>query len=88
MNTLFRSTLLVAVLVMPVAAFAQSNVPVNEMQVETIAYEIVLPDSAQGQGQAHLNSVSSRANTQAAPLSDPEFNPAADVGLKSIYVRH
>jgi hypothetical protein len=38
MNTLFRSTLLATMFVLPTAAFAQSITQVNETQVEMIAY--------------------------------------------------
>lgn len=86
MNTLFRSTLLAAMIVLPTAAFAQPVVQVDETQVETIAYEVVGPDSAPAQ--ARINPVSDRIGTQASALSDAAFNPATDVGLKSIYVRH
>jgi hypothetical protein len=86
MNTLFRSTLIAALIALPAAAFAQSVVQVDETQLETIAYEAAGPDSAPAQ--AHTHSVSDHAGTHAGTLSDNEFNPAADVGLKSIYVRH
>ncbi|MGF7128598.1 hypothetical protein P3T40_000064 [Paraburkholderia sp. EB58] len=86
MNTLFRSTLLAAMIILPTAAFAQSVVQVNENQVEMIAYEDVGPNAAPAQD--HTNPVSDHAGTHAGPLSDTEFNPAADVGLKSIYVGH
>jgi hypothetical protein len=86
MNTLFRSTLLAAMFVLPTAAFAQSIVQVDATQVEMIAYEAVGPDAAPAQ--AHTNSMSAHVRTPAVALSDSEFNPATDVGLKSIYVRH
>jgi hypothetical protein len=86
MNPLFRSTLLAAMIILPTAAFAQSVVQVDENQVEMIAYDDVGPNSAPAQ--VHTNSVSDHAGTRAGPLSDTEFNPAADVGLKSIYVGH
>ena len=86
MNALFRSTLLAAMFVLPTAAFAQSIVQVDETQVETIAYEIVGPGSAPAQ--VHTNPANDHAGTRAGTLSDTEFNPAADVGLKSIYVGH
>ena len=84
MNTLFCSTLLATMFVLPTAAFAQSVVQVDETQVEMIAYEVAGPDSAPAQ--AHTNSVSAHVGTRAGALS--EFNPAADVGLNSIYLRH
>jgi hypothetical protein len=79
MNTLFRSTLLAAMFILPTAAFAQSVEQVNETQVEMIAYEVAGPDSAPAQ--AHTGSL-------AGTLPDTRFNPAADVGLNSIYLRH
>jgi hypothetical protein len=86
MNKLFRSTLLAAVLVLPTAVFAQSNTPVNEVQVETIAYEAASPDSMPAQ--MHPRSVSDHAAKPEDTLLDSRFNPASDVGLNSIYVHH
>lgn len=86
MNALIRSTLVAAMLVLPVAAFAQSNVPVDASQVEIVAYEVVSPDSAPAQ--VHTSSMGGQGGTYAGTLSDSQFNPAADVGMKSIYVRH
>ena len=86
MNALFRSTLLAAMFVLPTAAFAQSIVRIDETQVETIAYEIVGPGSAPAQ--VHTKPANDHTGTRAGTLSDAEFNPAADVGLKSIYVGH
>jgi hypothetical protein len=85
MNTFFRSTLLAAMFVLPTPTFAQSIAQVNETEVEMIAYEVG-PNSASAQ--AHLNSVSDYIGTHAGALSDTEFDRAADVGLKSIYVHH
>jgi hypothetical protein len=86
MNTFFRSALLVAAIALPTAAFAQSIPQVDETQVETIAYEVVGPDSAPAQ--LHTNAVSDQAATHTRTIADTGFNPAFDVGLKSIYVRH
>ncbi|NMM01886.1 hypothetical protein HHL24_28630 [Paraburkholderia sp. RP-4-7] len=86
MNALFRSTLLAAMVVLPAEAFAQSIVQVDETQVETIAYANVGPVSAPAQ--VHTNPANDYAGTLAGTLSDTEFNPATDLGLKSIYVRH
>jgi hypothetical protein len=86
MNTLFRSALLAAAFIVPTAVFAQSNTPVNETQVETIAYEAAAPDSMPVQMQ-HLPVIDHAANAARA-LSDNRFNPAADIGLNSIYVHH
>ncbi|MFM0337445.1 hypothetical protein [Paraburkholderia fungorum] len=84
MNTLFRSTLLAAVFVLPTVAFAEPVVNVTETQVETIAYEVVGPDSAQ----VHTNPARNHVGTYAGTLSATDLNPAANVGLKSIYVGH
>ena len=86
MNAHFRSTLFAAMFVLPTAAFAQSIVQVDETQVETIAYEIVGPDSAPAR--VHTNPANDHTGTRAGTPSDTDFNPAADVGLKSIYVGH
>ena len=83
MNTLLRSTLLAAVFVLPAVAFAEPVVNVPETQVEMIAYEAVGPDSAQ----VH-NPARNHGGTYADPLSATDMNPAANVGLKSIYVGH
>jgi Ca2+/H+ antiporter len=86
MNTLFRSTVLAAMFILPTAAFAQSVVQVDETPVEMIAYEVAGPDSAPAQ--AHAGSLSNPVGTHAGALPDTQFNPAADVGLNSIYLRH
>ena len=86
MNTLFRSTLLAAMFILPTAAFAQSVEQVNETQVEMIAYEVAGPDSAPPQ--AHPGSLSNPVGRHTSTLPDTPFNPAADVGLNSIYLRH
>ena len=86
MNALFRSALLAAMFVLPTAAFAQSIVQVDETQVEMIAYE----DTGSGSAPArvHTNPANDHTGTRAGIPSDTDFNPAADVGLKSIYVGH
>ena len=86
MNALFRSALLAAMFVLPTAAFAQSIVQVDETQVEMIAYE----DTGSGSAPAlvHTNPTNDHAGTRVGTLSDTEFNPTVDVGLKSIYVHH
>ena len=86
MNTLFRSALLAAIFVLPTAAFAQSVMQVDETQVEMVAYEAAGPDSAAVQDRT--STLSDPAGSHASTLSDAGFNPAADVGLSSIYVRH
>jgi uncharacterized protein involved in high-affinity Fe2+ transport len=86
MNKLLRSTLIAAVFVLPTAVFAQSNTPVEEMQVETIAYEAAAPDSMPVQ--MHPRSLSDHAARSAGTLSDSQFSPAADIGLNSIYIHH
>jgi hypothetical protein len=86
MNALFRSTLLAAMFVLPTAAFAQSIVQVDETRVETIAYEIVGPGSAPAR--VHTHPAHDQNGPPPGPPSDTDFNPAADVGLKSIYVGH
>lgn len=86
MNTLLRNTLLAAMIVLPTAAFAQAVPQVDETQVETIAYEVIVPDSAPAP--ARISPVSGPLGTHASAASDTPFNPAADMGLNSIYVRH
>ncbi|HEY1996684.1 hypothetical protein [Paraburkholderia sp.] len=86
MNTFFRSTLLAAVFVLPTVAFAQPIAHVDENQTEMIAYEAVGGDSAQKP--LHIDSIGDHADAHPGTVSDSAFNPAADVGLKSIYVRH
>jgi hypothetical protein len=86
MNALFRSTLLAAMFVLPTAAFAQSIVQVDETPVEMTAYVIIGPGSAPAHVYTH--SANHPAGTRTGTLSDTEFNPAANVGLKSIYVHH
>jgi hypothetical protein len=51
-----------------------------------VAYEVIGLDSVPAQ--PHANTVSDHAGVQPAALSDNKFNPAADVGLNSIYLRH
>ena len=86
MNTLFRSALLAAIFVLPTAAFAQSVMQVDETQVEMVAYEAGGPESAAVQD--HSSTLSDPVGSHSSTLSDAGFNPAADVGLNSIYVRH
>jgi hypothetical protein len=86
MNAFFRSTLLAAIFVLPMVAFAQSSVPLDATPVEMLAYENIRPDSASAQ--IHVAPANDHAGARAGILSDAEFNPAADAGLKSIYVRH
>jgi hypothetical protein len=86
MNTLFRSTLVAALIVLPAAAFAQSVAQVDETQVETIAYDVGAQDSSPAQ--THTIPMSNAVGAHTAIISDPQFNPAADVGLKSIYTHH
>ncbi|MGF6721650.1 hypothetical protein P3T43_000997 [Paraburkholderia sp. GAS41] len=88
MNTLLRNTLLAAMIVLPTAAFAQSVPQVDETQVETIAYEVIVPDSAPAPAPTRISPVSGTLGTHANVVSDTAFNPAADAGLNSIYVRH
>jgi hypothetical protein len=51
-----------------------------------IAYE----DAGSGSAPAlvHTNPTNDHAGTRVGTLSDTEFNPTVDVGLKSIYVHH
>ncbi len=86
MNTLFRSTLLAAMVVLPAVAFAEPPDQVTGMQVETIAYEGIGSDSAPAQ--AHIYSAHDHVGTIARTPSDTAWNPASSVGLKSIYVGH
>lgn len=86
MKTLFCTALLAATLVLPTAVFAQPSTQGNEIQVETIAYESVSPDTTSAQ--IHTPAVKDRVGAQERILSDEQFNPAADVGLNSIYTRH
>jgi hypothetical protein len=86
MNPLFRSALLAAMVVLPTAAFAQSAVNVTETQVEMIAYEPVGPDLATAP--VRTNTASGHVGAFSGAVADTGFNPADNVGLKSIYVSH
>lgn len=86
MNTFFRSLLLAAMFVLPTEAFAQSIAQVDETQVEMIAYEVVGPDSAPAS--VHNDPAGDHGGLRGGTLSGDMLHPAADVGLKSIYVGH
>lgn len=90
MKALVRSALAAAVIALPTMAFAQSQpLPqIDEMQVETIAYEVVGTDVMLPP--VRVNGASEKAGSHpGASASDAALsNPAYDVGLKSIYTRH
>ncbi|REE22696.1 hypothetical protein B0G71_5918 [Paraburkholderia sp. BL27I4N3] len=86
MNKFLRNTLIAGMIALPTAAFAQSAAPIDEMQVETVAYEVIGIDSPQMSAHtaAALGSNGTHASTAPAEL----LHPGYDVGLKSIYLRH
>ncbi|RFU45398.1 hypothetical protein [Paraburkholderia sp. DHOC27] len=83
MNTLFRSTLLAAAIVLPTAAFAQSVAPVAQNQTDQTQVVLIAYDA-----DVHTHAANEPVTKHASTPSDTSFNPAADVGLKSIYLRH
>ncbi|WNC93396.1 hypothetical protein RI103_21565 [Paraburkholderia sp. FT54] len=86
MNTIFRTTLLAAMVVLPTAAFAQPVAQVDEMQIEMVTYEVVGIDSPPMS--SHAAPVIGNSGTHASALPAELLRPGSDVGLKSIYVRH
>ena len=89
MKTLLRATLIAAAIALPVAAFAQSNGPVqvDESQVQIVAYEVV--DAEPVVALVPMDAPRHSSGAQSVMTTGTSsFHPAIDVGLQSIYVRH
>ena len=86
MNTIFRTTLFAAMVVLPTAAFAQPVAQVDEVQVVTMAYEVVGIDSPPVT--AHTAPGIANSGAHAGALPGGSLRPGSDVGLNSIYVPH
>ncbi|WP_168789535.1 hypothetical protein [Paraburkholderia aromaticivorans] len=86
MNKFLRTTLIAGMIALPTAAFAQPVTQIDEMQVETVAYEVVSVDSPQMS--AHTAPAVGNNGTHASAASVELLRPGHDVGLKSIYLRH